>query len=113
TDVSNFINVCGNDLACSDKYSCYEIPISDSNESIKLCTLDSDYCSCLFNYDISTQLPRPNVVTEIGNCTNSFTKNIISSDNARCLADLDIFCINNSDCSSGNCADIPKIYRAD
>lgn len=112
TNVSNFIDGCSENLACSDKYNCYEIPASNSGNSLQPCSSESDYCSCLFEYDISTQYPQPNSISSIGNCTNSFTKNIINNDNIRCLANIDVFCDKSSDCNTGNCTSSPKVYQA-
>lgn len=108
-NISNFLDGCSSNLACSNKFNCYEIPAINSLDEIgkiKLCDSESDYCSCLFNYDLSNQYPDPNTILPINNCTSSFNL----SGNS-CLANLDIFCTNNNNCASRNCQDVPQIYQ--
>lgn len=113
TNVGGFNDGCSEKLACSNRYSCYEIPPSNTDDLIKSCDSGSDYCTCLFNYDLTTQIPQPNVIPITGVCTRSFDRVVYSDDNIRCIANRDVFCTSGSDCVSGSCTDSPKIYRVD
>lgn len=125
-NVNNLEEGCNGGSGCSGLYTCYAIPpygtipgctLFGSTSDLRVCEGGTDFCQCMFNYDVDGGhvYPQPNVLTDNTKvCSSSFVKS-----GERCIGLSGNFCASSTDCLGGSCLstasgrNIPALLQGD